>query len=144
MTTDTLQTLAERLLLLANPFMGAEGITDAERQDIIAAARHLHGADYTFTIEQMAHLMQYVVHRADCQAVIHRLDPAPTCTCGLFKAIEPVRVGDQQQPATERLATNRDVFAGRSIPAWLAELIPARHRAVRHGNRYRPGPMSDG
>jgi hypothetical protein len=100
--------------------------------------------EYRFTPDEMVALLEYVVHRATCHVIVHRVEDNPSCTCGLSKAMDPVRTGDLTANQQDRLATNRDVFGGRSRPFWLCELIPARHQPVSHRGRYQPSPMSDG
>ena len=100
--------------------------------------------EYRFTADEMAAVLEYVVHRPTCHVIVHRVEDNPSCTCGLSKAMEPVRTGDLTANREDRLATNRDVFGGRSRPVWLCELIPARHQPVSHRGRYQPSAMSDG
>ena len=100
--------------------------------------------EYRFTADEMAAVLEYVVHRPTCHVIVHRVEDNPSCTCGLSKAMEPVRTGDLTANREDRLATNHDVFGGRSRPIWLCELVTARYQPISRRNPYQPGPMSDG
>lgn len=99
---------------------------------------------YPLTGLQLDALLDYVTHRPDCEAVVHRLDPSPVCTCGLTRALRPLLDAEIGVPSVERLLSNRNVFAGRTVPGWLRELVTAEYRRVSHRGRYQPSEMSDG
>ena len=100
--------------------------------------------EYTLTYDEMAGLLAYTVHLPDCEAVVFRAEQHIYCTCGYLNAVRPLHQFEAHLPATERLLPNRDLFGGRSVPAWLRALVPVRYRRIEHRHAHQPGLMSDG
>lgn len=99
---------------------------------------------YTLTYPELARLLTYAVHRADCELIAYRRESRTGCTCGLSASMSPIREQESDLESQMRLATNRHVFAGRSTPDWLCKLVPAKYRPLSHRNAYAPSEMSDG
>lgn len=99
---------------------------------------------YTMSQSELARLLAFTVHHPECEAVVYRRDQPPVCSCGLSGAMQPIRIAESGTRFDQRLASNRDVFSGRSVPAWLCQLVPAKYRPVSHKNRYAPSERSDG
>ncbi len=105
-----------------------------------------HTWSYTFDHSELARLLEYTVHRGDCDLVVYRTDDRPRCSCGLSAAMEPIRLQSSMVPSPERLANNPRVFyiGNRSLPAWLIGLVPSKYRPLTHRNPYSPTERSDG
>lgn len=99
---------------------------------------------YQLTYDELKRLLTYTVHRGDCELIVYRTDSRSPCSCGLSNAIDPVRRQESDLPGNHRLAINHQVFSGRSVPAWLCQLVPAKYRPVSHKSPYAPSERSDG
>lgn len=93
--------------------------------------------------DTLAAILEYAVHRADCQVVTNRREQRTRCTCGLYKAL--AGVFDEQRNHPERLICNGDAMAGRSVPRWLTDLVPhGKPLPYRPDRMNMPSLMSDG
>lgn len=101
--------------------------------------------NFTIPHDQMNRLLDYVVHRADCDTVVYRFD-GTTCTCGLLRILGTLAEQEylSDLPRVERVLTNRNMFGGRSTPEWLCRLVSPKFRPISHRDRYQPSHMSDG